>query len=154
LRVASSQRGISLVELVIFIAVAGAAVAGVLSVMNLTTRTGADPMIRKQALAVAESLLEEIALKDFANPPGGFSGPPTPANRPLFDDVNDYDGFVMGPGIVDLTNTVIPRLESYSVSVSVTPFVLAGADARRIVVTVTDPQGATVTLSGFRTNDG
>jgi hypothetical protein len=68
--------------------------------------------------------------------------------------VNDYDGFVMGPGIVDLTNTVIPRLESYSVSVSVTPFVLAGADARRIVVTVTDPQGATVTLSGFRTNDG
>ena len=54
--------GLSLVELVIFIVLVSGAVIGILSVMNVTTQGSADPMVRKQALAIAESLLEEIVL--------------------------------------------------------------------------------------------
>ena len=61
----SRQRGISLIELVMFIVIIGVAVAGVLTVMNSVTGHSADTLVRKQALAIAESLLEEIELMPF-----------------------------------------------------------------------------------------
>ncbi len=60
-----TQAGISLIELVIFIVIVSIGVVGILSVMNVTTKSSADPLIRKQALAIAESLLEEIELQAF-----------------------------------------------------------------------------------------
>lgn len=59
------EAGISLIELVMFIVIVSVGVVGILSVMNITTKSSADPMIRKQALAIAESLLEEIELQPF-----------------------------------------------------------------------------------------
>lgn len=150
--------GISLVELLVFIVVVGVAAAGVLSVMNLTTRASSDPMVQKQMLAIAEAMLEEVRLKDLPkNPASTFTGPCTPANRPSCDAVDDYDGFQMGPGILDLEGNSIPTLASYSVSVSVTSTAMNGVpatDARQIVVTVTHPQGGSLTLSGWRTAYG
>ena len=43
-----------------FIAIVGMALAGVLVVYNQAVRGSADPLVRKQALAVAESLLNEV----------------------------------------------------------------------------------------------
>jgi MSHA pilin protein MshD len=60
-----SQGGISLVELIMFIVIVSLGIVGILSVMNVTTKASADPMLRKQALAIAESLLEEIQLQAF-----------------------------------------------------------------------------------------
>ncbi len=60
-----SQRGVSLVELIMFIVIVSVALAGILLVMNTTTRGSADPLIHKQALAIAESLLEEVELMPF-----------------------------------------------------------------------------------------
>ena len=60
-----SQRGISLVELIVFIVIVSVALTGILLVMNVVTRGSADPLIRKQALAIAESLLEEVELMPF-----------------------------------------------------------------------------------------
>ncbi|MDH4285372.1 MAG: prepilin-type N-terminal cleavage/methylation domain-containing protein, partial [Gallionellaceae bacterium] len=60
-----SQRGISLIELIMFIVIVGIALAGVLLVMNKVTASSADPLVRKQALAIAESLLEEVELMPF-----------------------------------------------------------------------------------------
>src|SRR5262249_28141635 len=57
--------GLSLVELIVFIVVVGLAVAGVLGALSLATRASADPMIQKQALAIAEALLEEVELRPF-----------------------------------------------------------------------------------------
>ncbi|HET9112983.1 MAG TPA: type II secretion system protein [Burkholderiales bacterium] len=65
LRPLSSERGISLVELIIFIVIVSVAVAGVLSVMNITAQHSADPLIRKQEQAIAEALLAEIELQPF-----------------------------------------------------------------------------------------
>ena len=61
----SRIRGLSLVELIVFIVVVGVGVAGVLAALNVATRGSADPMIQKQALAVAEALLEEVQLQPF-----------------------------------------------------------------------------------------
>jgi MSHA pilin protein MshD len=59
------QAGISLVELVIFIVVVSTGLVGLLSVMNVTNRSSADPLVRKQALAIAESILGEVMLMPF-----------------------------------------------------------------------------------------
>ena len=60
-----SQAGLSLVELIMFIVIVSVGIAGVLSVLNLTAQKSADPQVRKQMLAIAESLLEEVSLKSF-----------------------------------------------------------------------------------------
>ena len=59
------QAGISLLELVLFIVIVGVGIAGILSTFNVSVRGSADPMVRKQALAIAESLLLEIEQQAF-----------------------------------------------------------------------------------------
>lgn len=61
----AAQTGISLIELVIFIVVVSIGVVGILSVMNITVMHSSDPITQKQAVAIAESLLEEIELQPF-----------------------------------------------------------------------------------------
>ena len=60
-----AEDGISLIELIVFIVIVGIAVAGVVGALSMATRASADPMIQKQALAVAEALLEEVQLQPF-----------------------------------------------------------------------------------------
>lgn len=145
--------GVTLVELIIFIVVVSASVVGVLSVMNVSTQRSADPMIRKQALDIAESLLEEIFLQSYttcdpddpnltdaalpctiAENMGPEAGESRYSSTSPFDNVNDYDGFVMN-GISDLTNTAIPALAGYNASVAIAA---EGTNALRITVTVTN----------------
>jgi len=59
------QRGLTLIELIVFIVIVSVALAGVLTVLNVTTSRSADPMIRKQMLAVAEAMLEEVMSQPF-----------------------------------------------------------------------------------------
>ncbi len=59
------QLGISLIELIMFIVIVSVALAGILLVLNVTTKSSADPLVHKQALAIAESLLEEVELMPF-----------------------------------------------------------------------------------------
>src|SRR4051812_24967928 len=59
------QRGMSLIEVVVFIVVLGIGFAGMLVLYNQVTQASVDPIVRKQALAVASSLLEEIELQAF-----------------------------------------------------------------------------------------
>jgi MSHA pilin protein MshD len=61
----AKQRGLSLIELVMFIAIVGISLAGVLVVYNNAVKGSADPMLRKQAVAVAESLLHEVLMQPF-----------------------------------------------------------------------------------------
>jgi MSHA pilin protein MshD len=72
-----AQAGLSLIELVIFIAIVGIAIAGVLVAYNTAVRASADPFVRKQALAVAESLLAEVLAQAFT-----YCDPQDPANDP------------------------------------------------------------------------
>lgn len=151
------QRGISLIELIIFIVIISVALTGILLVMNQTTAHSADPMIRKQAIAVAESLLEEIQLQDFIAASGAVSpNPVTQANRASeYHIVTDYNGFGFPQGLTGIypVGGVAPiaGLENYNASVTITPEVLNGASAVRITVTVTDPQNNAIAIDGYRT---
>ena len=173
----TNARGISLIELLVFIVVVGVAVTGVLSVYSQSARSSADPMVRKQAVAIAESLLEEVLAKpytycdpDDANAETAASSAdcattpeiPGPENASEsryadltpFDNVNDYDGFSMA-GIVDLSGNAVAGLDGYSATIQVQP---AGAfngvpagETLLVTVTVTGPGNHSVSLSGYRT---
>jgi MSHA pilin protein MshD len=59
------QHGVTLIELILFIVIVSVAVVGVLQALQLTTGASADPLRRKQALMIAEGLLEEVQLAKF-----------------------------------------------------------------------------------------
>jgi MSHA pilin protein MshD len=174
------ETGLSLIELVVFMVVLSAALAGVLRVFIQAGAHSADPLQRRQALAIAESLLEEIELMpytycdpDDANAAVAVAstaecasqveamGPESGETRfasPQFDNVNDYHGYAM-TGIVDITNTPITALSGYSASVTVAAAALGNsfysvtaADnvVLKITVTVTSPDGNSLALDGYR----
>jgi len=144
--------GFSLLEVLIAIVVLGVGIAGLAGVFAFVTRDSADPMLRKQALAIAEGLMQEIQLKSFANPSGGYSG----TDRAQFDDVKDYHGYAT-TGVMSADNTTVLGLEKYNVSVSVTDSAYGSAtltvgagNAVLITVTIAYP-GGSIALSGYRT---
>jgi MSHA pilin protein MshD len=175
------QRGISLIELIMFIVIISVSLAGILTVMNLVTRSSADPLIHKQALAIAESLLEEVELMPFtfcdpddasavtataavvggtgclATTEGVVLGAEgeTRGGATPFDNVDDYNAapFVAG-AVVDISGNPAPP--GYSAAIAVThPAIAMGTvpvdETLRITVSVTGPDGVPVVLDGYRT---
>ena len=151
----AKQRGISLIELIMFIVIVSVAVAGILLVLNVTTKSSADPLVQKQALAAAQSLLEEIELQDFIPATGAISpNPVTQANRSSqYHIVSDYQGFAT-TGIYTVDGIApIAGLGNYNANVAVTNEALNGiaaGSAVRITVTVTDPQSNQIAIDGYR----
>jgi MSHA pilin protein MshD len=129
-----AQRGVSLIELVLAIVVLGVGLAGVLTAFGAVTRGSGDAALRKQMLAIAEEMLEEIALKPYTPAPNAAAAP---CARDTYNDVSDYAGYATSGQVCALDGTPLPALAGYSVAVSVTVAPLAGvAAAKRIVVTV------------------
>ena len=148
------QLGFTLIEVIIFIVVVSAALAGILSVMNTVVKSSADPMISKQTMAIAESLLEEILLKEFVKPAGSAAvGFAASGARATFDCVDDYNTYATTGGVKDILGSPVAGLTNYNISpaVAVTIVTIAGQSMRQVVVSVTGPQG-TVTLTGNRGN--
>lgn len=153
------QRGISLVELIMFIVIVSVALAGILLVMNTVTRGSTDPLIHKQALAAANSLLEEIELQDFISASGATAAV-TQANRAsAYHIVSDYHGFAT-TGIFSLADAASASavLANYNARVAVVSAPLAASvnpiaagSAVQISVTVTAPNGEAITATGYRT---
>jgi MSHA pilin protein MshD len=106
-------RGVTLIELVLFMAIVAIALGGIITVMNLTSQHSSDPVRRKQALIIAEGLLEEVELARFSycdpsDPDAGDAdkvkssadchtapeawgqGGAEPVNARPYDNVNDY----------------------------------------------------------------
>lgn len=148
------QLGFTLIELIIFIVVVGIGLAGILTVSTTVVRSSADPMLRKQSIVIAESLLEEILLKDYSKPSGstvvGFA---SGGARNLYDCVDDYNTYATTTGIVDTTGTAVAGLSSFNISpaVVVSTFTMGAVTVKKVVVSVTGPQG-TFSLTGYRGN--
>jgi MSHA pilin protein MshD len=135
--------GFTLIELVIFIVIVSVGVTGILLVMNTVVASSADPMVRKQALALADSILEEILQKEYADP-DGTSGETT---RATFDDVDDYNG-KSNSTFTDLPSS----LASYLITIVVdAPAPLNGVTTKRVRVTVSHGN-ENITLTGYRGN--
>lgn len=164
-------RGMTLIELVVFIVIVSVALAGVLTVFNTAVVGSANPLVRKQALVIAEALLQEIMQKSYQNDPTGDNAATptlgctptttpscrtTPAaaaavDRQNYNDVDDFNGFSQ-TGITQIDgSTAVPGLSSYSVSVSVAAATVSGIAGKLITVTASGG-GEVIALSGFRTN--
>lgn len=163
------QRGLTLIELIMFIVIVGVALAGVLTVLNLTTQRSADPLLRKQALAIAEAILEEVELQPFtwcdpddaaASTATAYGGCTTAENNTApeagetrgsnvtpWDNVNDYNG------LSTTTNIAGGGAAPFNATVTVAQNSLNGipADAS-LLITVTVVAGPeTIVVQGYRT---
>lgn len=150
--------GFSLVEMVVFIVIVTTAIAGVIGALAFMSGHSADPLARKQAIAIAESLMQEIQQMPFtfcdpddpnastANATSDCTtsqanlGGPSPAGESRygatnpFDNVADYGGFTMpGGGCTGICRigdaTAIAGLNAYSAAVAITQAGGAGAFA-------------------------
>jgi MSHA pilin protein MshD len=140
-------RGFTLIELIVAIVVLGVGLAGVMAAFSLATRGSGDASARKQMLAVAEELLEEIQLQPYAATPNAA---PTGCGRDTYNDVADYAGYATTHQVCAIDGTPVPTLNGYSVSISVSPTSLGGVgNARKIVVTVSR-SGDSVSLTAWR----
>jgi len=160
--------GTTLVELIVFILIVGVAAGAILSLYAGTTKRSSTPLIEKQAMAIAESLMEEIRLMPFTfcdpDDPNVFTpsavcttaegmgpelaqGETRYAALTPFDNVNDYDGFAMPggicAGICDITGTAIAGLAAYAAAVAVAPLAFGPAPA----IPATDALQITVTVT-------
>lgn len=144
------QSGVTLIEVVVAIVIVAMAATAILGAMASITMRGAETTVRQQAVAVAEAYLEEILLQPVAFPGGAI-----PTIRASFNDEDQYNG-LNDVGARDQFGNAITYLSGYTVTVAVTQTAaltgIAAAQARQINVTVTDPNGVTVQLTGYRAN--
>lgn len=171
---ARAQAGVTLIELVLFIVIVGVAVVGILGVMSLTTRNSVDPQLRKQALAIAEGMLDEIEGARFTfcavNDPAAetATGEAACANKEAFgiqggatqrpyDNVNDYVG-TDGSAITYTTdvagNPFSSLANQYAATVSMNAVALNGITAPNVLhirVSVAYGDKQQVVLDGYRT---
>lgn len=162
--------GFTLIEMVFFIVIVGVALTGLVSVLTSAMRGGADTVSQKQALAIAEAIVEEIALKPFtwcdpddpaAATATGSGDCTAPAQNHEGATRSDYDNVIDYQGIASIASPVTDQSGTYSFpagfavsSLSVTAEALGGvpaADSLRITVTVTGPGSTSVTLDTYRT---
>lgn len=119
----SPLRGFTLIELIVFIVIVSVGLAGVMSSLNVSVKSSADPLQPKQALAVAEATLEAMLLKDYAD-----VVTPSPATT---EPVTGYP----------VTVNVPATLET-----------IGGVAAKKITVSVSTPGSGAYTLTGYRMN--
>ena len=156
------SQGVTLVELVISIVIISIAMIGVTSLFVTTTRSSADPMIRAQQLAIAQSYMDEIMMQDYM-PGADFSdsgtcssGSPVDSNRITYNDVDDYNG-LSDSAALDQNGCAVTSLSHYSVAVTVALCSSCGtalntASAKKIVVNVTHDNLGTLAITAYRTN--
>ena len=142
------QRGFTLIELIIFIVVVAAGLAGILSVMNTVVKSSADPMVRKQAMALADSILEEILLKSYTDPDVTNVGETGRVNWDNVDDFNGKTNADFAPLPAELTSYVIGiTVVNDTTTLGTAPNI----PAKKVTVTIT--RGAEViTMTGYRSN--
>lgn len=146
------QSGVTLIELIVFIVIVSIAVVGILGVMSLTTAGSADPQRRKQALMIAESLMEEVQMAKFtfcdptspnadiavstadcAVPENWGNAGGEPAGARPFNNVNDYvtapgtaqATFGAGTSVTDASGALFGS-PGYAATVAITPAALYG----------------------------
>jgi MSHA pilin protein MshD len=142
------QRGVTLVELIVALVIAGVVMTSVWNAWTMLSGRSADPLVARQQLAVAQSLLREIELQPL---PGEGTAAATPG-RTGYASITDYDGLTM-TGITDAEGQAVAGLEAYGASVSVSALALAdvpASDGWWIQVSVTGPGSPALVLGQYR----
>ena len=146
-RLQRHPRGLTLVELIVALALASVLLGSLWSAWTLMGRASADPLVARQQLAIAHSLLREIELQPLT----GATAVGTPG-RTGYAGVTDYNGLTMN-GITDVEGHAVSGLAAYGATVSVTNQALNGVPAASgywITVTVTGPDSRALVLGLWR----
>lgn len=154
------QRGATLVEVVIVIVILSIALASIMSLLALAAGRSGDPVVLRQSVAIAESLLQEVMAQPFtaldldggANAIGPEAGETRGSATAPFDHVDDYHGLTLN-GITAADGTPIAGLANYNASISVEAVAVGGipaGDGLLVRVTVTGPDNVPVTVAGYR----
>lgn len=143
------HRGFTLIETVMAIAIIGVGLAGLMAVFSNTTKASADPVVRKQLLALAEEMIEEIQLKPYAltDPPAGPG-----CARDTYNDIFDYNGYSSVGSICDISGSTLTALNGYSIDVIVDETPLGGVAAASQITVMVSRGNESITLNGWRTN--
>lgn len=170
------QRGVTLVELIVFIVVVSVGVVGLVSVISPMVRTSADPMVTKQLAAIAESLLNEVLHQPYtwcdpddaaASTAQGYGDcgnsqdnmGPVPAGEVRgdaapgagFDNVADYGGFGADDiGDVAGSNAMTGYRADIAVARAGTALGLADNTAALAITVTVTRNGETFSLTGYR----
>lgn len=133
------QRGVTFIELVAVIVILAISLAGVTASISSALSRSADVVLQTQALALAQSYLDEILSRRFDEQSAPRGIPPCRTNCSLatafgpldageaarinFDDVDDYHGLSEGNGtpnpLLDAQGIARVGFDSFSISVSV-----------------------------------
>lgn len=167
--------GFTLIELVVTMLIISIAALGVMYTLGLGLRHQSDALWQPKAVALAESYMEEILARryDEQSPLGGVPPCSTTSTscsasgafndgeiRSEFDDVDDYDGLTEQPPR-DVYGNPRPDYDSYRVVVSVEYAngvqvaalgMDAVTDAKLVTVSVSTPEGGSMTFGAFRGN--
>jgi MSHA pilin protein MshD len=115
-----NQKGFSYIELLVGIIIIGVALAGVMKAIMATMLGVVDPLQREQAIAIADSYMEEIVAKSYLDPTTQTVCPAPPSGgRAYYDNVCDYNG-LHDVGANDQTGMPITGLSNYTIDVTVT----------------------------------
>ena len=147
--------GATLIEMVVSIVIISVAVTSVMMVIFQTAGTSSDPLVRTQAIAIAESYMEEILSQPLTDPAGADSGGFEAGEvRATYDDVTDYHNLSDNAGAVDQQGNSLTGLEGYNVTATVVDTTLNGNPAKRILVVVTHDGNASFSfpLAAYRLN--
>ncbi|MBF0218517.1 MAG: hypothetical protein HQL49_03175 [Gammaproteobacteria bacterium] len=161
---ASSQQGLSLIEMVIFIIIVGVALASLAQLFALNVRHSATPLLRQKSVILANAYMEEIIRKrwDELTPDGGGkidSATSTIATeeglRSVYDDIDDYHLLSGAPTKTD--GSTMQGFDGFSVNVAVRHpsaawNTIAATEVKQITVTVSAPNGESLQLNSFRVN--
>jgi len=159
------QTGVTLVEMVVVIVILAIALTTLTQMLSQVTVSGAYTYDETMAIELGQSYISEIMGRryDENSPLGGIPpcGAPSAAacstsfndgeSRASYDDVDDYDGLDELPQRVDGSGGVEARegYENFRVAVSVSQ---ATSTAKRITVTITQPNSETIDLTVYKTN--
>lgn len=159
------QTGVTLVEMVVVIVILAIALTTLTQMLSQVTVSGAYTYDETMAIELGQSYISEIIGRryDENSPLGGIPpcGAPSAAacstsfndgeSRASYDDVDDYDGLDELPQRVDGSGGVEARegYANFRVAVSVSQ---ATSTAKRITVTITQPNSETIDLTVYKTN--
>ena len=163
------QHGLTLIELVISIVIISVSLTGVLLIMNRTAVVSADPMIRSQVAAIAQSYMEEILLNAYTDPDQAETGGAEAGEtRNTYDDVADYHNLLnngctittancpLGSCVCNQNGAPIEQLKNYNLQITVSQDDMSFASkalvtAKRIDIVTNHSSGISTTLSAYKT---
>lgn len=159
-----SQRGATLVELVMTIVIISIAIAGVVGAFSLIAGRSADPLNQTRAVALSQLYMDEVLSRKYDDntPPGGVPKHTgctintEESQREDYDDVDDYNAISGATPANAEGDSLGTEYSGFLVSISVAcaggEVGLPGDEAKRIDITITDPSANNYVFTAYRAN--